>query len=106
LVKNVPGNPTGHEYVIPTHQGRGAEQILFPQLVPKPGMYVVGNGHFDTTTAWIRNCGAKPVDMVTEEALNVSSTYPFKGEENPSVISVCSAKHKFLNTNYFPMKFF
>ncbi|MDY0010380.1 MAG: beta-eliminating lyase-related protein, partial [Candidatus Izemoplasmatales bacterium] len=40
---------TGYKYVIPAHQGRGAEQVALPNLIKRPGMYVISNIHFDTT---------------------------------------------------------
>ena len=70
---------TGYEYVIPTHQGRGAEQILFPLLVQAKGQYVLGNMHFDTTKAHIELAGAKAVNFIMEEALDTSKEHPFKG---------------------------
>ncbi len=68
----------GYEYVIPTHQGRGAEQVLFPQLIKK-GQYVLGNMHFDTTMAHIEMNGGIPINLVVEEAFDTSLDIPFKG---------------------------
>ena len=68
----------GYEYVIPTHQGRGAEQVLFPNLIKK-GQYVLGNMHFDTTMAHIEMNGGIPVNLVVEEAFDTSLDIPFKG---------------------------
>lgn len=68
----------GYEYVIPTHQGRGAEQVLFPQLIKK-GQYVLGNMHFDTTMAHIEMNGGIPINLVVEEAFDTSLNIPFKG---------------------------
>lgn len=68
----------GYKHVIPTHQGRGAEQVLFPHLV-KAGQWVIGNMHFDTTMAHIEMNGGKPINMVVEEAMDTSTYFPFKG---------------------------
>lgn len=70
---------TGYPYVIPTHQGRGAEQVLFPLLIKKPGQYVLGNMHFDTTKAHIELSGGRAVDLVIAEAFDTASPHPFKG---------------------------
>lgn len=70
---------TGYPYVIPTHQGRGAEQCLLPQLIKRKGMYVIGNMHFDTTRGHIQIAGGRPVDLVIEEAMDTTSYHPFKG---------------------------
>lgn len=67
-----------YNYVIPTHQGRGAEQVLFPHLVKK-GQYVLGNMHFDTTMAWIELNGAVPVNLVIADAFDTQKEHPFKG---------------------------
>ena len=72
-------NLTGYRYVIPTHQGRGAEQVLFPLLVHKEGQYVLGNMHFDTTKAHIELARARAVNFITKEALDTTKEHPFKG---------------------------
>ncbi len=68
-----------YEYVIPTHQGRGAEQVLFPHLIKEKGQYVLGNMHFDTTMAWIELNGAIPVNLVIDAAFDTEIAHPFKG---------------------------
>ncbi|MGB4703608.1 MAG: tryptophanase [Candidatus Saccharicenans sp.] len=66
------------KHVIPTHQGRAAERILFEALVKK-GDYVPNNIHFDTTRANVEIRGAQAVDLVIEEAYNPDSLHEFKG---------------------------
>jgi len=70
---------TGYPYVIPTHQGRGAEQSVLPVLIKEKGMYVLGNMHFDTTRAHIQLAGGRPVDLVIDEAADTTLIHPFKG---------------------------
>lgn len=65
--------------IIPTHQGRGAEQVLFPHLIKRKGQYVLGNMHFDTTMAWIELNKAIPVNLVIKEAFATDKEHPFKG---------------------------
>ncbi|WCF06385.1 tryptophanase [Paenibacillus thiaminolyticus] len=69
---------TGYQHVIPMHQGRGAEKVLFPLLIQK-GQYVLSNWHFDTTRAHVDLTGGIAVDLVTEQAYDTTTPYPFKG---------------------------
>ena len=68
----------GFEHVLPTHQGRAAEGMLFATLVKK-GQYVPNNRHFDTTQANLLVLGAHPVDLTVPEAEDSTVQLPFKG---------------------------
>jgi tryptophanase len=65
-------------HVIPTHQGRAAEKILF-SVIAGPGKVVPNNTHFDTTRANVEFTGAEAVDSVIPEGLQPSVVHPFKG---------------------------
>ncbi len=69
---------TTYENVIPTHQGRAAESILYTQLGGK-GKVFLSNTHFDTTRANIEYSGAMAIDCITEEGKKPSLIHPFKG---------------------------
>ncbi|MEJ2318826.1 MAG: tryptophanase [Gemmatimonadales bacterium] len=69
---------TGFQHIIPTHQGRAAERILFSCLGVRDRI-VVSNTHFDTTRANVEFLGGRPVDIPTPEALTPDQVYPFKG---------------------------
>jgi tyrosine phenol-lyase len=69
---------TGYKHVIPTHQGRAAERILFAVTAGK-GKVIPGNHHFDTTRANIEATGAEALDLPCQEAADASRAAPFKG---------------------------
>lgn len=69
---------TGYSYLLPTHQGRAAENVLFSVLV-KDGDFIPGNSHFDTTKGHIEIRKAHAVDCTVEEAFDISDPHPFKG---------------------------
>ena len=68
----------GYRHVIPTHQGRAAERILFG-VTCKKGDVVPNNTHFDTTRANVEFVGAEAVDLVIAAGREPSTNYPFKG---------------------------
>lgn len=68
----------GYKYLIPTHQGRGAEHLLSRILI-KPGNVVPGNMYFTTTRAHQELQGGKFVDVIIDEAHDSQSPHPFKG---------------------------
>lgn len=90
----------GFDHVIPTHQGRAAERILFSTIC-KAGDIVPNNTHFDTTRANIEATGAEAVDLPVPEGLVPSEPHPFKGnmdvaalekliqDEGPERIPIC-----------------
>ncbi|HZK67512.1 MAG TPA: tyrosine phenol-lyase [Chloroflexota bacterium] len=69
----------GYRYMVPTHQGRGAEHIL-SQITIKKGDYVPGNMYFTTTRLHQELAGGTFVDVIIDEAHDATSTHPFKGD--------------------------
>jgi tyrosine phenol-lyase len=72
------GELTGFKHIIPTHQGRAAERILFASL-GVGGKTVVANTHFDTTRANVEALGGRAVDIPIPQALVPEEEHPFKG---------------------------
>lgn len=70
----------GYKYVIPAHQGRGAEQVVFPNLIKNKGDYVLGNMHFDTTKAHIELAGGRAVNLIADKAFDTTTYDDFKGD--------------------------
>jgi tyrosine phenol-lyase len=81
----------GYKHVIPTHQGRAAERILFG-VACKKGDVVPNNTHFDTTRANVEFVGAEALDLVIEEGHHPSLRHPFKG--NMDVAALESLIHR------------
>ncbi|MCZ7545643.1 MAG: tyrosine phenol-lyase [Anaerolineae bacterium] len=68
----------GYRYIVPTHQGRGAEHLI-SQACIKPGQYVPGNMYFTTTRLHQELAGGTFVDVIIDEAHDPTSMHPFKG---------------------------
>ena len=84
---------TSMEHVIPTHQGRAAEKILFG-AVTRAGGVVVANSHFDTTRANVEASGMEALDLPTPEALEPENEYLFKGNFDLGRLDAYLAEHR------------
>ena len=81
-----------YRHVIPTHQGRAAERILF-NVMCKKGDIVPNNTHFDTTRANVEFVGAEAVDIPIPEAKQPGIVHPFKGNMDVAALEELIAKH-------------
>ena len=83
---------TGFSYVIPTHQGRAAENVLFSHLVTA-GTVIPGNSHFDTTKGHIESRKATALDCTIDEAKDTQLEIPFKGNVDPKKLEEALEKY-------------
>jgi len=82
---------TGFDHVLPTHQGRASERILF-EVLGGPGKVVPNNAHFDTTRANVEHGGAEAVDLPIPEAAHIGTEHPFKGNMDVEALEALIAR--------------
>jgi tyrosine phenol-lyase len=82
----------GYKYVVPTHQGRGAENLISKVLI-KPGDVIPGNMYFTTTRLHQELAGGTFVDVIVDEAHDPASMHPFKGDVDLEKLAAVIQKH-------------
>ena len=92
MVRDAVQNLFPFKHVIPTHQGRAAEKILF-SVFGGAGNFIPNNTHFDTTRANIEFTGAVATDLVIDEGLDPQNLHPFKGNLDPIKLEAFITKH-------------
>ncbi len=83
---------TGMPHILPTHQGRAAERILYT-ILGGPGKVFISNTHFDTTRANIEYTGATAIDVLPESSLHTEEDLPFKGNIDPEQTEALICEH-------------
>ena len=91
-MRNAIHDLTGYEYIIPTHQGRAAEHLLYGNIGGK-GKIFISNTHFDTTRANIEYSGATAIDIPIAESLIPDIIHPFKGNIDTEQLNILIKKH-------------
>ena len=81
----------GYKYLVPTHQGRGAEHLI-SQVLIKKGDYIPGNMYFTTTRLHQEMAGGTFVDVIIDEAHDPDNTHPFKGNIDPEKLETLIKK--------------
>jgi len=84
---------TGMQHVLPTHQGRAAERIIYGHL-GGPGKVFISNTHFDTTRANIEFSGSTAIDIPIAEGKDPALEHPFKGNMDLQALALLLAEHK------------
>ncbi|MBQ0008228.1 MAG: tryptophanase, partial [bacterium] len=92
--KNTVTDITGFPFVIPTHQGRAAENVFFSALLDHDGYVVPGNAHFDTTKGHIEFRKCKAIDVTTPKAKDTQLEDPFKGNVDLEKLEQVLKKNK------------
>ncbi len=90
--ESVVKNLTGFKHILPCHQGRAAERILFSTICDK-NKVILNNTHFDTTRANIEFNGAQAIDLVIAEGKIPSMSHPFKGNMDIEKLKAAIAKY-------------
>lgn len=93
----------GKKFVMPAHQGRAAEHLLSRTFV-KEGSVIPTNYHFTTTLAHIQLCGGKVLEIYTDEAMKVKSSFPFKGNMDIGKLEKAIADYGKENIPYIRME--
>lgn len=89
----------GYEYLVPTHQGRGAEHLI-SRVAIRPGQWVPGNMYFTTTRAHQELAGGTFIDVIIDEAHDPTSLHPFKGNVDLDKVEALIAREGAANIAY------
>lgn len=93
----------GKEFLLPVHQGRAAENIICRTFI-KPGQIIPMNYHFTTALAHITENGGKIAELLCDEALDIQSVNPFKGNIDIQKLKKCIQKHGAENIPFIRME--